>query len=136
MRYLIVLISLSISFASAEECLLKGMWQSNKEKTLASIDANGVVLTEPQKKLLLGDFFGKLVIDNHCSSYITYLDGIVDGGSEHDAEIVREDEVSVTVRYEEFGEIVERTLTLVEGGNCYTVPLGKLGFNEYFCRLQ
>lgn len=132
----ILLISMS-TFLSAEECLLKGMWQSNKEKTLIDLEANAVSLTETQRKVFYDDFFGKLIIDNNCSSYITYFDGVVDGGDKSDFEILYEDETSVTMKSRDFtGEKVIRTLELTEDGECYSIPLGSLGFSEFFCRVN
>ena len=138
MRFIALAFFLVSSLSYADDCVLKGMWKSDKEKTLADLEMRSIELTAEQRDFFYGDFFGKLIIDNNCSSYITYFDDEVGGGIEkRDYEVLYEGDTSMTLRFEEFnGEMVVRTLMLTEDRNCYSILLGTLGFREYFCRVN
>jgi len=113
-------------------CLLEGRWKSNKEMTLASMNATGVV-SEKQRALFHGDFFGELIIQSTCDSFTSYFDGTSDTSS---YETLSQNGTTITIRYEDPTENspVDTTLTIIDG--CYSIPLKNLNFNEYFCRIE
>jgi heat shock protein HslJ len=118
--------------AADSACLLEGRWQSNKEMTLASMNKSGVV-TEKQKALFNGDFFGKLTIDATCDRFTSYYEGESD---EKAYETLSQNGNTITVRYIDPIEEkpVNTTITITDG--CYSLLLENLNFNEYFCKIE
>jgi len=122
---------LQSALASADECLLAGTWKSNEEKTLQNMKA--VQLTEKQRKLFSNGFFGKLVIDYTCKGFTSTYEDMVET---YQFISMKESGRVVTTEYYEPSQKKNLlyTIEIIEG--CYSLPIGKLGFNEVFCRVK
>jgi hypothetical protein len=117
--------------ASASECLLAGTWKSNEEKTLQSMKA--VQLTEKQRKLFSNRFFGKLAIDYTCEGFTSTYEDMV---KSYKFISMKESGRYVTTEYFEPSQNKNLLDTIEIIDDCYSVPLGKLGFNEVFCKVK
>ena len=118
----------------AGDCPLVGTWMSDEAKTIASMNSDGKV-TDKQREVLEKGFFGNLTIKINCTEYTSIYEG-------HEETIkyklISANGNKITAEYydELQGENVERTVTLEDGGECYSVPIEKLGFKEYFCKVK
>jgi len=90
-------------------------------------------VTEKQRELFEGEFFGKLRIEITCNQFTTYFDG---ESETHNYETVLVEGDRITTRY--YDRFKQQTVenTVVLEGDCYSVPLEGLGFREYFCRVE
>jgi hypothetical protein len=122
---------LQSAIASANECLLAGTWKSNEEKTLQNMKA--VQLTEMQRKLFSNGFFGKLVIDYTCKGFTSTYEDMVES---FQFLSMKESGRFVTAEYYEPSQNKNLLKTIEIIDDCYSVPLGKLRFNEVFCRVK
>lgn len=122
---------LQSTLARANECLLAGTWKSNEEKTFQNMKA--IQLTGKQRKLFSNGFFGKLVIDYTCQGFTSTYENMV---KSYQFISMKESGRVVTTEYYEplQKKNLLDTIEIIEG--CYSVPLGKLGFNEVFCRVK
>lgn len=115
----------------AENCRIAGVWKSNEELTLKNMEK--VQLTEKQRKLFSNNFFGKLVLDSTCRGFTSTFEGSVDT---YKFLSMKESGDTVTVEYYDplYKANIKRTMTIK--GNCYSIPLEHLGFDEVFCRIK
>ncbi|MDH1263377.1 hypothetical protein [Pseudomonas sp. GD03944] len=111
-------------------CLLEGRWQSNREMTLASMSESGTV-PEKYKELFNGDFFGKITIETTCDSFTTYWEDTIDVKA---YETLSQAGNTITVRYVVPEEDIPFTATLTVLDDCYSIPLERFNFSEYFCK--
>jgi hypothetical protein len=117
--------------ACANDCLLAGTWKSNEEKTLQNMKA--VQLTERQRKVFSKRFFGKLVIDYTCKGFTSTYEDTVET---YQFISMKESGRYVTAEYFEPSQNKNSLYTIEIIDDRYSVPLGKLGFNEVFCRVK
>lgn len=90
-------------------------------------------VTEKQRELFEGDFFGALRIEYTCDQFTTYYEG---ESETYDYETVSVEGTRITTRhYDPLREKMVETVAVLEG-ECYSVPLEGLGFREYFCRVE
>lgn len=126
---------LAASFVNAEDkCPLVGKWRSDEARTLESMRMHGNV-TEKQRELFENAFFGRLTVDIECDKFIATFDG--EEGEAVTFEIVAVEGRAITMRYVESftGSTIESTAT-IENDGCYSVPVGSVGFKEYFCKIE
>lgn len=127
---LLLLMSLSTLVQGQELCPLNGIWKSNERMTLDSMNTHGKV-TEKQRELFENSFFGNLEIEVSCNQFTsTYEDAVWTV----EYQIVEVSGNRVTTRYHDSltNEVVE--MTIIIENDCYSLPIGSLGFREYFCR--
>jgi len=128
---LAIVFLVSISTLEAKECLLNGKWKSNEKKTLKSMSK--AKLTKKQRNYLSNNFFGKLVVVNTCKDSTSYFDG--------EAEVMKlislkeNGNIVTTEYYSELHQMVIKSKVVLEG-ECYSLPLEAMGFNEIFCRVK
>lgn len=136
MRLSLLLIGFLITtFVNAESgCPLEGKWRSDEAKTLESMRMYGSV-TEKQRELFENGFFGRLTVEIGCDKFIATFDG--EEGETVTFDIVSVKGNTITARYiDSFtGSTFESTAT-IENDGCYSVPVGIVGFKEYFCRVK
>lgn len=116
----------------AGSCPLNGRWQSNEARTLASLHATGKV-NKRQRALFENHYFGHLSMTYTCKEITVRYAGDSDI---LDYQIVRRDGPHITIRTtdDETDEGRLRELLLTPDGKCYSVPVAKFQFREYFCR--
>ncbi|WP_445364513.1 hypothetical protein ACJJIQ_10030 [Microbulbifer sp. ANSA003] len=124
-------------FAIADDNLFYvGTWQSNEEMTLASMD--GVEgMPEKTQMFLRSEFFGRLVNVVRVDSFATYF--IEEKPKEltflpHKVEVLSTDSIRVT--YHDELTKSDETRILKYEKNCYSLPVTKWEFREYFCRAE
>jgi hypothetical protein len=125
MKALIFPVLFAISF-SAAACPLNGKWKSDKAKTLAELNGTNI---SADRKAKLSKLFGRMVVD-----YKDCKTAVVDFGgkkSEFNFKVVEESPSALVIKDAESGEMTRMTLE----GNCYSVPVKGMGFNEHFCKL-
>jgi len=136
MKQILILFIFVISTQSNadESPFYVGTWQSNEEKTLASMNE---VHDIPEKtKLFLRDnFFGRLVNVVREDTFAAYFIGERPDKlvfRPYDVEVLSNSTIRITY-YDEFTDSnVIQTLTFEE--NCYSLQVSKWNFKEYFCR--
>ena len=140
MRNFLIMAFLLFSFFSftnlyANDCLLKGKWKSNLEKTILEINKNSD-LTPKQKNYPYHEIFGKLEVEFTCNEMIMNNAGET---SRIEYRVVKKDGPFITIRYFEaaLDDEVEETLELI--GDCYySPPIRVLGFpfKEAMCKMK
>ena len=136
MKQILILFIFVISTQSNadESPFYVGTWQSNEEKTLASM--NEVHDIPENTKLFLRDnFFGRLVNVVREDTFAAYFIGERPDKlvfRPYDVEVLSNSTIRITY-YDEFTDSnVIQTLTFEE--NCYSLHVSKWNFKEYFCR--
>ena len=130
----ILMFILSTQSIADERPFYVGTWQSDEDKTLASMDEIHDI-PEKTKRFLSDDFFGKLVNVVREDSLATYFidekpDKLV--FQPYEVEMLNSNTIRATY-YDEFtNSTVSKILTFE--GNCYSLPVSKWNFREYFCR--
>ncbi len=129
--FIILFISLDFS-ALAEECALKGKWQSNETATLREM-AKASNLTAKQKAFFSNNFFGKLIIEYTCNEFTTYYEGESDTTG---YKVVKRDGNFITLK--DLDDVCGAPcLKIIElDGDCYLIPLPGLDFKEVFCKIK
>ena len=120
--------------ASAQDCPLRGEWVSNEKMTVASLQATGKV-TEQQRKTLSSGFFGKMKFNFTCDRVTTTAQNgkITQGGyklqtldSARFKLLLAEDGTKEAVTSDE--------ITFTADRKCFFSTVGKMNFQEYFCK--
>ena len=126
-----LLVALGMSSAQAQNCRIAGTWKSNEQLTLKNMEA--ARLTDKQRKLLSSNFFDKLVHTYTCKGVTSKHEGTV---QTYEFRSMKEWGDTVTIEYydPDLQRNVKDILTI--SGNCYSVPLQRLGFEEVFCRVK
>ena len=115
----------------AENCRIAGVWKSNEELTLKNMEK--VQLTEKQRKLFSNNFFGKLVLKYSCKGFTSTFEGNVN--TYHFLTMKESGDIVTIEYYEPFSETnIKYTMTIK--GDCYSIPLEGIGFDEVFCRVK
>ncbi|MFS1525436.1 hypothetical protein ACL7TT_15205 [Microbulbifer sp. 2304DJ12-6] len=125
------------SFVVADDDpLYLGTWRSNEEKTLASMD--GVKgIPEKAQVFLRDELFGHLVHVIRVDSFATYF---IDEKPDvltflpHKVDVLSGNSIRVTY-YDELTDS-DVTQVLKFEDNCYSLPVTKWKFREYFCRVD
>jgi len=126
-----LLLALNAPHANAENCRIAGVWKSNEELTLKNMEK--AQLTEKQRKLFSNNFFGKLVLNYTCKGFTSTFEGKIDT-----YEFLSMSESGDTVTTEYYDPFYKQNMkrTAVISGNCYSIALEHLGFDEVFCRIK
>ena len=134
-RNFLIFIILIISFdfsAIAEECPLKGKWQSNEAATLREM-AKASNITAKQKAFFSNKFFEKLIIEYTCNEFTTYYEGESDTSG---YKVVKRDGNFITLKNLD-DDCEDPCLQTVElDGDCYLIPLPGFDFKEVFCKIK
>ncbi|HET6827859.1 MAG TPA: hypothetical protein VFH35_04225 [Ramlibacter sp.] len=90
-------------------------------------------LTDKQRQMLSSNFFGKLVHTYTCESVTSKYEGTA---QTYQLRSMKEWGDTVTIEYydPDSRRNVKDILTVT--GNCYSVPVARLGFEEVFCRVK
>ncbi|WP_444916576.1 hypothetical protein [Microbulbifer sp. JMSA003] len=135
--YLTLALLLFTPFVIADENLFYvGTWQSNEKKTLASMN-NVEDIPEKTQMLFRSNFFGRLVNVVRADSFATYIIGEKPEAltfSPHTIEVLSADTIRITY-YDELSTSDETRILKYEN-NCYSLPVTKWEFREYFCRVE
>lgn len=120
-----------IAHAQAQGCRIAGVWKSNEKLTLKNMET--ARLTDKQRQLLSNDFFGKLVHTYTCQTVTATFEGKAET---YPILSMKEWGDTVTVVYQDpnLQRNVKSILTI--SGNCFSVPVARLGFEEVFCRVK
>lgn len=133
---LLLLVTLSPLTMAQQKLFYVGIWQSNEEKTLASMRAMPGI-PDKERETYENDFFGKLVNEIRADSFTTFFANDVPASPVFipaQIEVVSGDTIRMRYYHEYRKEYVEREITFENG--CYTVPVGPWGFREYFCKVN
>lgn len=121
----------SIPQTQAENCRIAGVWKSSEELTLKNMEK--AKLTEKQRKQFSSNFFGKLVLDYTCKGFTSTFEGNVD--TYQFLSMKESGDTVTTEHYDPFYKTnIKHTMTIK--GNCYSIPIERLGFDEVFCRVK
>lgn len=130
----IFMLILSVQSIADEGPFYVGTWQSDEDKTLASMNEINDI-PEKTKRFLSDDFFGKLVNVVREDSFATYFidekpDKLV--FQPYKVDVLNNSTIRTTY-YDEFTDSDVSQILKFEG-NCYSLPVSKWNFREYFCR--
>jgi len=131
MKYATFLIIFVLSnTAIGQDCLLSGEWVSNEEMTLTSMNSSGKI-NEKQRKLLSSDFFGKLKLTYTCNSVTSLFEG---QSRISTYELVRNENGGFIMKSIVDDVKYDQEIWFTDDNRCYYSVVGKLNFNEYFCK--
>lgn len=125
--------------ASQEDSELIGVWQSNKLKTLQSMEAVSGI--DPKAKALFeGDFFGLMIVEFRQGEWRTYFEdeNLNAGGTAHFTPYQLIAETKEFFVLQELDESIGKTIEtkLLREGDCYYLIIARWGFREYFCKIK
>lgn len=117
--------------AQAADCQIAGTWKSNEALTLKNMEK--AQLTDSQKKRMSNGFFGNMIQSFTCKGMSsTYGDTL----EAYDFVRMTEEGNVVTMAYYDQRLRKLQKMTVTIAGNCYSVPIEQLGFDEVFCRFK
>lgn len=120
-----------LSQAQAQNCRIAGVWKSNEKLTLKNMES--ARLTDKQRQVLSNNLFGKLIHNYTCQTLTTTFEGQVET---FPLQSMKEWGDTVTVVYHDPSRRANVKSILTFTGNCFSVPVGRLGFEEVFCRVK
>ncbi len=125
------------AFTQAQQKLFYvGKWQSNEEKTLASMRATQGI-PEGARTMFANDFFGKLVNEFSSQAFTTYFTKQKpDSPVFIDANIVMLSENTIRITYFDEKRRQETIRELTFEDDCYSLLVTEWQFKEYFCRVK
>jgi len=113
-------------------CRIEGKWKSNAALTIADMKKHGHVTAE-QRRFMANGFFGRLVHEFSCSKGRTYF--AEEGPKNADwrpYRILEKGPNYVVLGYP--GGKRAEGVRFEFVGQCFKLPVAKLGFDEFFCR--
>jgi hypothetical protein len=129
------------SYLLAEEATseLIGVWKSDEQKTLASMNQTTGV-TKEAKKIFEDNLFGRLKTEFRKDEWRAYFDAEEDNvegmeGFRPYALIEETDKEFIIEYYDEMNE-EKVTKVLRREGDCYWLPVSRWQFREYFCKVS
>jgi hypothetical protein len=134
---LVVMSGYSLAEGSASDLI--GVWKSDEQKTLASMNQTTGV-TKEAKKIFEDNFFGRLKTEFRKDEWRAYFDAEEDNveGMEEfrPYTLIEETDKEFTIEY--YDEMNEEKVTKVlhREGNCYWLPVSRWQFREYFCKVS
>jgi hypothetical protein len=140
LRILVPIFQISCSSTNSNNYLI-GVWKSDANKTLASLEADAGVSANA-RIYFKNKFFGRLIVEftsKEVRSYFIDDKGGYEGFKEfHRYEIIEETNDYLLVN--SFDDIITKTDVTVkyykESENCYYSSVGSHHFNEYMCRYR
>lgn len=120
--------------ALAQDCPLKGEWVSNEKMTVASLQATGKV-SDQQRKTLSSGFFGKMKFNFTCDRVTTAAqDGKISQGS-YKLQGIDKTRFRLVLTNDGAKEaITSDEMTFTSDRKCFFSTVGKMNFQEYFCK--
>ena len=117
---------------SADNCPLKGKWQSDSERTLTEVKKAENISKEMIEYFSKG-YFGKLAVEFTCDEIISSYENEKNSMK---YKVTKAEGNFITIEFFEkaLAEYSQETLELV--GDCYYSPIYSYGFKEAMCRVN
>jgi hypothetical protein len=124
--------------ANTSSSSLVGKWQSNEEKTLASMGQTPGV-TDKAKNLFEHNFFGRLINEYNGKTIKSYYRNTSENyeGMDDPTPYTVLEETNEYYLVSGYNKALEKNgaTKLYKEGSCYYVFVSKWNFKEYFCRV-
>ncbi len=137
MKYLFITFSVFFSL----NCLgseLVGLWKSNEELTLRSMNEVGGVSAKARRVFENG-FFGRLNAEYREKDGRVYFDNAEDNTEEnykhHPYTLIEETDEYFLIKYFDLLEETSIEMKMYREDNCYFMHVSQWKFREYFCKV-